>query len=67
MKEFIVETDLDLSCVAEFGAGGISFKPHGELIRCKECKHWERGRCEQNDYSRWNADGFCSWAERKDN
>ena len=37
MKEFIVQTDMDLNGVVEFeGAGGISFKPHGELIRCKE-------------------------------
>lgn len=77
MREFIVETDLDLSCVTEFtGAGGISFKPHGELIRCKDCKWYK------TNYS-WNgkeyrvcviepyeparkADDFCSRAERKE-
>ena len=46
MKEFIVQTDMDLNGVVEFeGAGGVSFKPHGELIRCRNCKHWDRGRC----------------------
>lgn len=37
-----------------------------ELIHCKDCKHWDRGRCEQNDYSKWDADDFCSWAEKEE-
>ena len=41
-------------------------KAMAELTHCKDCKHWERGRCEQNDYSKWNADDFCSWAERRE-
>ena len=83
MKEFIVETDLDLSCVIEFtGAGDISFKPHGELIRCKDCKHRPTGtnrddlefpdnkcpcQCDDFWYS-WKPsdDWFCGNGERKD-
>ena len=72
MKEFIVETDMDLSCVIEFtGAGDISFKPHGELIRCKDCMYyypdpWGYGLCECRDYRRVNEKDFCSWADRKE-
>ena len=43
---------------------------HGELIRCKNCKYWESGKC-------WNikglnktdgiveADNYCSYAEKR--
>ena len=41
----------------------------GELIRCKDCKHWD-GRvyyCEVIDDCRdWKADDYCSLAERKE-
>ena len=71
MKEFVVETDMDLSCVTEFtGAGDISFKPHGELIRCKDCKYWYMDLDEKCMASKstpcTDENDFCSWAERKD-
>ena len=80
MREFIVQTDMDLNGVVEFeGAGGISFKPHGELIRCKDCKHalltysgdakyckfWE----EKYDISEslyLDGNFYCAGAERKE-
>ena len=41
----------------------------GELIRCKDCKHWD-GKyhyCEIIDDSRdWDAYDYCSIAERKE-
>lgn len=41
----------------------------GKLIRCKDCKHWD-GKyhyCEIIDDSRdWDADDYCSVAERKE-
>ncbi len=77
MREFIVETDMDLNGVVEFeGAGGISFKPHGELIRCKDCKYCDGGIDEDGkpflkclsgrSYGGTNADDYCSLAERKE-
>ena len=52
--------------------------PSIDIVRCKECKHWERlnyeapkqGWCDdQMPYSdgRWvDADDFCSYGERKE-
>lgn len=42
---------------------------HGELIRCKDCKHWysdaDTGMaCDFTNMSQ-PEDGFCNWAERK--
>lgn len=70
MREFIVQTDMDLNGVVEFsGAGGVSFKPKEEIIRCKDCKHWNAN----NDTHRcfvWCVytcgDGYCHRAERKE-
>lgn len=71
MKEFIVETDLDLSCVTEFtGAGGVSFKPHGELIRCRDCEHRRPIKGVAVGCVLFGLittkDDFCSFAVRKD-
>lgn len=48
---------------------------HGELIRCRDCRHWIPGiitdkddfiqpRCKRNGGG-WSGDEFCSNAERK--
>ena len=40
----------------------------GELIRCKDCKHYAGGTaCFSTDAMfTANEDGYCSWAERKE-
>lgn len=49
---------------------------HGELVRCRDCKHWipqgfsgpfnyTFSRCRRIQ-GEWNADDYCSRAERKD-
>ena len=47
-----------------------------EVVRCKECKHWERcpyqehyGVCIRVDYDPpvTHSDDYCSYGERKDN
>ena len=38
-REFVVETDLDLTAVVEFEGIGQKFKPHEEIVRCKDCKY----------------------------
>lgn len=69
MREFIVETDMDLSIVIAFtGAGGVGFKPHGELIRCKYCAHFKQSEilgntCALTD-NHVTRNDFCSKAER---
>ena len=79
MKKYIVETDLDLSCVIAFtGAGGVIFKPHGELIMCTDCKYYIADGCDECvlmnaksiiagiNNKRWYSDFYCAWAERKE-
>lgn len=41
-----------------------------DLIRCKDCKHWYKDAdsgmsCEYTEISQ-PEDGFCNWAERKE-
>lgn len=41
-----------------------------DLIRCKDCKHWYKDAdsgmsCEYTEMSQ-PEDGFCNWAERKE-
>ena len=43
-----------------------------ELVRCKDCKHWQKSSINYNEYvCYWGGyvkqeDDFCSWAERKE-
>lgn len=47
----------------------------GELIRCKDCKHWTQsmggmkgyglGKCDFHDVHLVTYNGFCYWAERR--
>ena len=54
--------------------------PCFELVRCKDCKHWEEafgtdgklGYCamsvnQHGGFAIWYPDDFCSYGERKDN
>lgn len=73
MREFIVQTDMDLNGVVEFtGAGGISFKPKGEIIRCADCKRRGSDGCSMRfelgtEQWAWNSErDFCSWAKRRE-
>lgn len=36
-----------------------------EIVRCKDCKYWERGDCYRLELSR--PDDFCSYGEREEN
>ena len=70
MKEFIIETGMNLRCVTKFtSAGGVSFKPHGELIRCKDCKFYHKTEddqfCGQGSVFAFD-EHYCSIAERKE-
>ena len=40
---------------------------HGTLIRCKDCKHWNKlmFMCSKNS-GEWKPDDYCSFGERKD-
>lgn len=52
-----------------------TFEEHPpELVRCKDCKHWQRRECGgYGTCDNWHLDGFfdadwfCADAERKDN
>ena len=48
--------------------------PTIDLVRCAECKHWNRGRCwgipfsgDDASYIETEANDFCSYGERKEN
>ena len=65
---------MDLNVVVEFEGVGQTFKPKGEVIRCKDCKHcnremavgeWE-GSCRYWNTHSVMLNDFCSRAERKD-
>lgn len=64
MKEYIVPTD-------DIGSDG-SFFGYVELIRCKDCAHWDsedglKGYCNGFNlvYRKYDADYYCATAERK--
>ena len=52
---------------------GQSVMPQQELIRCKDCKHFTGKWCILNSRKEFdpedrlvNGEGFCAWAERKE-
>ena len=63
-REWIVEVLKDIDGMH------TGYLHKGELVRCKECKHWDTadGECyaDRGIYFP-NADDFCSYGERKDN
>lgn len=36
-----------------------------EVVRCKDCKHYEDNRCSLLEYFFHKEDDFCSWGERR--
>lgn len=69
MKTFLVDfaTDEDKHSIPNPKQG--YFKITDELIRCKDCKHWQSDAdtgmaCEFTNLSQ-PEDGFCNWAERR--
>lgn len=75
--EIEVETGNETDCV-DLAEELLNDIPSIDIVRCKECKHWERlnyeapkeGWCDDEmPYSdgRWvDADDFCSYGERKE-
>ena len=72
MKEYIVKYDPSgLENGEEYDYHGDYV---GELIRCKDCKHFTGKWCILNSGKEFdpndrlvNGEGFCAWAERKTN
>lgn len=61
--------DKILQIRGEAFAGAIEAEWVGELVRCKDCKHWyadaDTGMaCEYTNMGQ-PEDGFCNWGERK--
>ena len=59
MKEYIVKADHLID--------GYGMQAVGELIRCKDCKHYSKEDeiCLDMFGGSCNEDGYCAWAERK--
>lgn len=38
---------------------------HSEIIKCKDCAHYDGNRCEMHEYLHFKENDFCSYAERK--
>lgn len=67
MSEYIVDTT----------DGILHARTTGELVRCRDCEHYRRGRCEWLALDTGGriakpvpfkpaADGYCAWARRRD-
>lgn len=46
--------------------GAIKQECIGELIRCAECKHWNKEEHYCPEFMTQDENGFCSWAERRE-
>ena len=61
--------DIEMIYKMTFGKSGANLERVGELIRCKDCKHWKHSTIRPNYCDVWDwcnrADDFCSFAERK--
>ncbi|MBR2775781.1 MAG: hypothetical protein IKD75_01520 [Prevotella sp.] len=71
--EWIISLDDDLKDYDELFVGNL--RDGDRLIRCKDCKYWDeyycRNRLYGNGYANYippikTEDGFCDWAERKE-
>lgn len=68
MKEYIV-------AIKELALGFKSTDLREEVVRCKDCKHWDGYFCHNkwwgNGYGYYpppvkTEEGFCDWAEREE-
>lgn len=37
-----------------------------DVVRCKDCRHYEDNRCSQLEYFFHKEDDYCSWGERRE-
>jgi hypothetical protein len=67
MAEYIVDTT----------EGILHARTTGELVRCRDCKHYMRGRCDWLTIDTGGriakpvsfkpaSDGFCAWGEKRE-
>lgn len=52
----------------EYGSDYVWNDNHGELVRCRDCKHWNADAHDCNIKAGWfacGADWFCADGERK--
>ena len=75
MKEYIVETNGFTKNGKFIVADRVKIIKKGELIRCKDCKYWDGYYCHNKSwgdgYGNYTPpikreDGYCDWAERKE-
>ena len=45
---------------------------HGQIVRCKECMHWDKDNQDLygwaecfEDEKYWHGNNYCSWGERR--
>lgn len=58
MTEWVV-SDEDLGCDGAY----YSYK---EIVRCEKCRNWDRVEEYCIDFLTQDKNGFCSWAERRE-
>lgn len=72
MREYIITDEFIDDLAKKFASAQGQLK---ELIRCKDCKHWDGYFCHNkwwgNGYGNYappikKKEGFCDWAERKE-
>ena len=71
-KEYIISVPNDAGFVEySYIRGGRKYNTHYAyksmecLVRCRECKHWNDGDCEEMP-KLTSADDFCSYGERRE-
>ena len=73
--ELPIDIIIRVDAKKENDSGEYTFqcKALGELVRCGECKHWDKWVCDKDGGHEciynggvWMADEFCSDGERKD-
>lgn len=73
----LLEVDAILKCNKEIGIALRNMQSaQPEIIRCNSCKHWTQaigkmrgfglGRCDFHDAEYVTCNGFCYWAERRE-
>lgn len=75
-KVVITETYNDLGLIVDVKAEELDSSAPSDIIRCNACKHWTQttgnmpgfglGDCDYLNAKLVNCNGYCYWAERRE-
>lgn len=68
--ELTITGEENMAEVAEYITGVVeklkALPGQPEIIKCRECKHWNKEEHYCCDFMTQDEDGFCTWAERRE-